>query len=53
MKTIITDFTKEEEQIIDKAIEKLKEDRRYSDRPRLYHDMILIGCKSLLTDEGK
>lgn len=53
MKTIIEDFTKEEEKLIEKAIDKLRDLRSYGDRPRLYHDLIVDGCKRLLADEGK
>lgn len=47
MTLVIENFTKEEEKLIEDTVEKLKKERRYSDKPRLYHDAIVAGCRSL------
>lgn len=46
-------FTEKEQHLIDMAIAKLREDRKYGTKPSFYHDAILIGCKSILTDKAR
>lgn len=47
MTIVIENFNKEEEKLLDETVEKLKKERRYSDKPRLYHDAIIAGCRAL------
>lgn len=45
-------FTRQEKEIVDRAVSLLKDNRCYSDKPRFFHDVILLGCQSILTGKA-
>ena len=46
-------FTDDEQRTINKTIAKLREERKYSTKPSMLHDMVLLGCQLILEPTRK